>query len=157
MFALDGKTFNIKNLQVHFDRDFKSEDMSGMSSFAMLSEQGDKPASLQVTGLIAFKDINQLADLQSMSSDKDDNGDRKLYRIVNELANAFNIREAKFNGKFSATEHDKLMAWNVSFRLVEQRSVAEQKEQRQRAQTKPQQAENGQLQTALENADEATQ
>lgn len=57
MFALDGQTFNIKNLLVNFSREFKDQDMSGMASLTATSEQGDKAAELEISGLIAFKDL----------------------------------------------------------------------------------------------------
>ncbi|MBF4359882.1 DNA-binding protein, partial [Vibrio anguillarum] len=42
MFALDGVTFGIKNVLVSFEREFKSQDMSGQSSFTDDAEQGEK-------------------------------------------------------------------------------------------------------------------
>ncbi|MBY8075292.1 DNA-binding protein, partial [Vibrio fluvialis] len=62
MFALDGKTFNIKNLSVNFTREYKTQDMSGMSSLTDDSEQGEKAAELEVSGFIAFKNLNQLTE-----------------------------------------------------------------------------------------------
>ncbi|EOG1936431.1 hypothetical protein ACOIPL_003458 [Vibrio fluvialis] len=63
----------------------------------------------------------------------------------------------KFTGRINAREHDTLQAWNVSFELREHNSVAEQKEQRAKEQTKPEQRENTRLKQALNNAEEATQ
>lgn len=92
MFALDGQTFNIKNLLVNFSREFKDQDMSGMASLTATSEQGDKAAELEISGLIAFKDLAQLALLESMSSAKDESGDRKVYRVANDVANALKLK-----------------------------------------------------------------
>ncbi len=156
MFALDGQTFNIKNLLVNFSREFKDQDMSGMASLTATSEQGDKAAELEISGLIAFKDLAQLALLESMSSAKDESGDRKVYRVANDVANALKIKNDKFTGHFSAVQQENKMAWQVSFKLKEHNSVAEQKEQRGRAKNKPQQRENTALQQALQQNAEAT-
>lgn len=156
MFALDGQTFAIKNLLVSFEREFKSQDMSGQSSSTGDADQGEKAATLSVSGLIAFRDLEQLVMLESMSSAKDDNGDRKIYRVVNDLASAFKIRQVKFVGKFSSVQQDNPLAWRVSFTLREYNSIAEQKETRTKETTKPEQRENTRLQQALDNAEEAT-
>jgi hypothetical protein len=131
--------------------------MSGQSSGTEESDQGDKAAKLSVSGLIAFKDIAQVVLLESMSSTKDESGDRKIYRVVNDLANAFKIREVKFVGRFSAVQQDNPLAWRVSFTLRENNSVAEQKETRTKESTQPVQSENTQFKQALENANEAIQ
>lgn len=65
MFALDGQTFNLKNISVGFEREFKAQDMSGMSSLTDDSEQGEKAAMLDVPGIIAFKDLALLAQLET--------------------------------------------------------------------------------------------
>jgi len=149
MFALNGKTFDIKNIVVNFSRDYKSQDMSGMSSMTDDSEQGEKAAELEISGLISFKHLNQLTELEQMSAAKDAAGDREVYRVVNDVANAFKIKMAKFAGKFSITQQESQMAWKVSFRLKEHHSIAEQKEQRHKVKTKPEQRENTLLKEAL--------
>ncbi|MBY7857043.1 DNA-binding protein [Vibrio fluvialis] len=149
MFALDGKTFNIKNLSVNFTREYKTQDMSGMSSLTDDSEQGEKAAELEVSGFIAFKNLNQLTELEQMSAAKDSAGDRTVYRVVNDVANAFKIKTAKFAGQFSVVQQENQMAWQVSFRLREHHSIAEQKEQRFKNATRPEQRENTRLKQAL--------
>lgn len=155
MFALDGQTFGIKNVLVSFEREFKSQDMSGQSSFTDDAEQGEKAAMLDISGLIAFRDLDKLTLLESMSNAKDENGDRKIYRVVNDVANAFKVRNVKFVGKFSAVQQENPLAWRVSFKLREHNSVAEQKEQRAKDQTKPEQRENTRFKQALEANNEA--
>ncbi|AGN34185.1 hypothetical protein VPPG_00060 [Vibrio phage VD1] len=155
MFALDGQTFNLMNISVGFGREFKAQDQSGQSSSTDDSEQGEKAAELDVSGSIAFIDLTSLTTLENMSNAKDENGDRLAYRIVNDVANAFKVKTVKFTGRFSVTQQDNQMAWNVSFKLKEHNSVAEQKEQRQKDQTKPEQRENTRLKQALEQNKEA--
>ena len=155
MFALDGQTFNLKNIQVGFSREFKAQDQSGMSSATDDSEQGEKAAELDISGVISFHDLALLATLQDMSTAKDESGDRMAYRVVNDVVNAFKVKTVKFTGRFSVTPQENQMAWDVSFKLKEHNSVAEQKEQRQKDQTKPEQRENTRLKQALEQNKEA--
>lgn len=157
MFALNGQTFSIKNLVVNFEREFKTQDMSGQTSNTDDAEQGEKASVLSVSGLISFKDISQLADLEKMSSAKDENGDRTIYRVVNEMANAFKIRQVKFSGRFSAEQQTNIMAWMVTFRLKEHHSVAEQKETRKNEQTKAEQTQKTRLKAALQANQEAVE
>ncbi|SHO57903.1 baseplate complex protein [Vibrio quintilis] len=157
MFALDGKTFSIKNLLVNFEREFKTQDMSGQSCNTDDAEQGEKAAKLSVTGLISFTDIEQLKTLEAMSAAKTETGDRKIYRVVDDLANAFKIREVKFSGRFSAEQQSDVMAWQVSFSLREHKSAAEQKEQHQKTKTKATQSQNTRLKQSLMQNKEAIQ
>ncbi|SJN58735.1 DNA-binding protein [Vibrio ruber] len=155
MFALNGQTFGLKNLTVSFERELKSKDMSAQSSGTEQAEQGDKAATLNVSGLIAFHDIHKLEALQTMSSAKDDKGNRMVYTIVEEMANAFKIKKVRFSGRFSAAQQDNVMAWQVSFQLKESNSVAEQKEARQKAQTKAEPIQNPRFQQSLKQNKEA--
>ncbi|MDN4696285.1 DNA-binding protein [Vibrio parahaemolyticus] len=155
MFALNGQTFNLMNISVGFNREFKAQDQSGQSSSTDDAEQGEKAAELDVSGVIAFRDLAFLAMLENMSNAKDESGDRMVYRIVNDVANAFKVKTVKFSGRFSVTPQESQMAWNISFKLKEHNSVAEQKEQREKDQTKPEQRENTRLKQALQANEEA--
>ncbi|MDW6005511.1 baseplate complex protein [Vibrio mangrovi] len=155
MFALNGYTFGLKNLTVGFERELKSKDMSAQSSGTEEAEQGDKAAILNVSGLIAFHDIHKLGVLQMMSSAKDSKGNRMVYTIVEEMANAFKIKDVRFSGRFSATQQENVMAWQVSFQLKESNSVAEQKEARQKEQTKATPTQNPRLKQSLQQNREA--
>ena len=64
------------------------------------------------------------------------------------------IRQIKFTGRINATEHDSLLAWNVSFELREHNSVAEQKENRDKQSRKPNQVQSTRHQQALKEAEE---
>jgi hypothetical protein len=155
MFALDGKTFGLKNLIVNFEREFKSKDMSGQSSATDHAEQGDKAARLSVSGLIAFQDIDRLKTLEAMSAARDSAGERLVYRIVDDVANAFKIRQVKFTGRFSAAQQVGIMAWQVSFHLQEYGSIAERKEQRRKAQPQTTPSQNTRLKQSLQDNQEA--
>lgn len=56
-----------------------------------------------------------------------------MYRIVNDTAAAFGIREVQFSDGVSAREDDTLAAWLVQFTLSEKASNPEKVEQRRAA------------------------
>lgn len=156
MLALDGTPLEIKSLRItSLVKEFKDQDMSGQTSATDVSEQGDKPAKITFAGYIPFKDSESLILLYNMASKKNANDERHVYRIGHAEALALKIRNVRFSGSLQVNEADSLMAWNVSFVLKEHNSVAEQKEQRSKEQTKPEQKQNTQLQQALTQADEA--
>ncbi|MGF1876655.1 DNA-binding protein [Photobacterium frigidiphilum] len=157
MLALDAMPIHVDALRVDMSMELKDQEMSGQSSGTDTSEQGDKGKKLTFSGRIPFIRVDSLTLLYTLASAKDEANTRKVYRIGHDIARALKIRTVKFTGRIQAREHDSLQAWNVSFELREHNSVAEQKEQRAKALTKPEQRENTRLKQALTDAEEATQ
>ncbi|ELA7353995.1 DNA-binding protein [Vibrio alginolyticus] len=157
MLALDGVPINLDSMTVEMSMELKDQDISGQSSGTEVAEQGDKGKKLTFSGRVPFIRIETLTQLYAFASDKDESNARRIYRIGNDIALALKIRNVKFTGRIQAREHETLQAWNVSFELREYNSVAEQKEQRIKAQSKPEQRENTRLKQALISAEEATQ
>lgn len=62
-------------------------------------------------------------------------GQLKMYRIVNDTAAAFGIREVQFSDGVSAREDDSLNAWLVQFTLSEKLSNPERVENRRAGNT----------------------
>lgn len=156
MLTLDRKAINLASMRVEMTLELKDQDMSGQSSSTGTSEQGDKGKKLSVTGRIAFTDVESLTQIYTLASAKDeDTNERKVYRIGNDTAKALKIRNVKFTGNITAREDESLQAWNVSFVLREYNSIAEQKEQRAKEKTKPEQRDNTRQKQALKNAEEA--
>jgi len=156
MLALDGQLLAIKSIRItSLVKEFKDQDMSGQTSATDVSEQGDKPAKITFAGYIPFSNRDALIALYNLASKKDESNERHVYRIGHEEAAALKIRNVRFSGSLQVSESESLMAWNVSFVLKEHHSVAEQKEQRTKEQTKPEQKQNTQLKAALAQADEA--
>lgn len=156
MLALDGDPILLSSMKVDMSMELKEQDMSGQSSGTEAAEQGDKGKKLTFSGVIPFSDVETLTKIYTLASQKDENDDRKVYRIGNDIAAALKIRNVKFSGRIRARESESLLAWNVSFDLREHNSVAEQKEQRAKVKTKPEQRENSRLKQALLHADEST-
>ncbi len=154
MLSLNGETLRLDSMTVSMSMEIKDQDMSGQSSSTDNAEQGDKGKKLTFSGTIAFKNIDVLTKLYELASAKDENGNRQVYRVANDTARSLKIRESKFTGTITAREHSNLLAWNVSFSLREYNGVAEQKENREKQQTKPEQTQNTRLQQALKDAEE---
>ncbi|WP_019615471.1 hypothetical protein [Psychromonas ossibalaenae] len=154
MLSLNGIIVKLDAMTVGMSMELKDQDMSGQSSGTDTAEQGDKGKKLSVAGIIPFKSLWILTLLYQLASAKDKHGNRKVYRVGNILSLALKIRQAKFTGSINATEHDSLLAWNVSFELREYNGVAEQKENRQKQQTKATQEQNTRHQQALKDAEE---
>lgn len=155
MLSLNGEVLKLDAMKVAMSMELKDQDMSGQSSGTDAAEQGDKGKKLSFAGTIPFKSVSILTKLYQLASAKDESDNRQVYRVGNDLARALKIREAKFTGNVNATEHGSLLAWNVSFELREHNGVAEQKENRQKQQTKPQQVQNTRHQQALKEAEAA--
>lgn len=153
MLSLNGQIIKMDAMTVAMTMELKDQDMSGQSSGTDAAEQGDKGKKLTFAGIIPFKSVETLSKLYQLASAKDDSDSRATYRIGSDLARALKIRQAKFTGSINATEHGSLLAWKVSFDLREVNGVAEQKENRKNAQSKPEQTQNTRLQQALKDAE----
>ncbi|TMS86217.1 hypothetical protein CWB69_20435, partial [Pseudoalteromonas sp. S980] len=98
---------------------------------------------------IPFNESASLALLISKAKALDENGARIIYTVNNELAAAYKIRKAKFDGEAKATELEDKRAWQVTFKLVEVQSVSEREQQ----QLDEQATENAQPQASTSNDD----
>ncbi|MBP3140145.1 DNA-binding protein [Aliivibrio fischeri] len=154
MLTLNGEFFALTSMRVEVSMELKDQDMSGQSSGTDTAEQGDKGKKLSISGLIPFSQTDTLTRLYQLASAKDERKNRVIYRIGHDIAKALKIRQIKFTGRINATEHDSLLAWNVSFELREHNSVAEQKENRDKQSSKPNQVQSTRHQQALKEAEE---
>lgn len=154
MLSLNGEVIKLNDMTVNMSMELKDQDMSGQSSATDVAEQGDKGKKLSFAGTLPFKSLDTLTKLYQLASAKDEGDNRQVYRVGNDLAKALKIREAKFTNNITANEHATLLAWNVSFELREHNGVAEQKENRLKATTKPEQKQNTRHQQALLDAEQ---
>ncbi|MCY1288820.1 hypothetical protein D9M70_378810 [compost metagenome] len=129
---LDGEQVQGKELKVVACLPIESGDLSGQTSATDQAHQGFKPKTLSASMLIPFRDQAHLKALLRLAEATDGGGQRKVYRIVNDTANAFGIRQVRFAENVFAREDDSLAAWRVQFDLVEKLSNPERVEQRRR-------------------------
>lgn len=140
---LDGRKVEGKNLKVTASLSIESDDMSGQTSNTESAHKGFKPKSLMVTLTIPFKDDGQLRTLMTMAEATESGGQRKTYRVVNDTAAAFGVRQVQFSDSVSAREADTIKAWMVQFTLTEKLSNPEKVEKRRTASTVKQQSASG--------------
>lgn len=130
---LDGQKVGGKSLKVTANLRIGSEDLSGQTSNTESSHTGFKPKELSVSLLIPYREGSHLTALVSLAEATSDGGQLKTYRIVNDTAEAFGVRQVRFGERLSVREDDKLSAWQVQFSLAESLSNPERVETRRPA------------------------
>lgn len=130
---LDGQQVLGKRMKVTANLRIDSEDLSGQTSGSEKAHKGFKPKTLAVSLQIAFVDHAQLKTLMRLAEGTAGGGQLRTYRIVNDTASAFGIRQVQFTDGVSAREDDTLASWSVQFTLTEKQSNPEKVEQRRAA------------------------
>ncbi|MGT3071947.1 baseplate complex protein [Pseudomonas putida] len=141
---LDGEQIRGRQMKVTGDLRIESGDMSGQTSNSDTSHKGFKPKTLNVTLQIRFIDANDLRTIMRLAEATDTGGQRKVYRIVNDTATAFGMRQVEFSDGVSAREEDTLRAWRVQFTLTEKLSNSERVEKRRAGNSVNTQSASGQ-------------
>ena len=145
---LDGEQVRGKNLKVTANLRIESGDMSGQTSNTDTAHKGFKPKTLAVTLQIRFVDHPFLRSLMRLAEATGAGGQLKTYRVVNDTASAFGVRQVEFSDGVSAREDDTLRAWLVQFTLSEKLSNPERVETRRAGKGVTQQGAPGQSVTA---------
>ena len=127
---IDGQKIKGKSLKVTANLRIESADMSGQTSNTGSSHKGFKPKTLTVALMIPFRDSTHLTDLMRLAEATGAGGQPKAYRVVNDTAAAFGVRQAQFSDNVSVREDDNLSAWRVQFTLSEKMSNPERVETR---------------------------
>ena len=127
---LDGEQVRGKNLKVTANLRIESDDLSGQTSNTDSAHKGFKPKTLAVTLQIPFVDSAFLRSLMRLAEATGSGGQLKTYRVVNDTASAFGVRQVEFTDGVSAREDDTLRAWLVQFTLSEKLSNPEKVESR---------------------------
>jgi len=140
---LDGQKVRGKGLKITANLRIETEDMSGQTSNTDAAHKGFKPKALTVSLLIPYRDSADLTQLMGWAQATAGGGQRKTYRIVNDTAAAFGVRQVEFSDNLSAREDDSLAAWRVQFSLTEKLSIAERVETRRPASKVTQQSAPG--------------
>jgi hypothetical protein len=130
---LDGEQIIGHRLKVTANLKIDSDDMSGQTSSTDKSHKGFKPKTLTVAMMIRYKDSAQLRTLMRLAEGTGGGGQLRTYRIVNDTAEAFGIRQVQFSDGVSAREDDTLSQWIIQFTLSEKLSNPEKVESRRAA------------------------
>jgi hypothetical protein len=124
---LDGEQILGKKMKITANLRIEADDMSGQTSSTDKGHKGFKPKTLTVTLMIPFVDKDQLRTLMRLAESTASGGQLRKYRIVNDTAAAFGIREVEFSEGVSAREDDSLAQWLVQFTLSEKLSNPERR------------------------------
>ena len=127
---LDGEQVRGKNIKITANLRIEEDDLSGQSSNSAAAHKGFKPKTLTCSMQVRFQDSADLRDLLRLAEATDAGGKPKVYRVVNDTAKAFGVRQVRFADGVSAREDDSLRAWSIQYTLVEHLSVAERVESR---------------------------
>jgi hypothetical protein len=127
---LNGEQIIGKRMKVTANLKIESDDMSGQTSGTEKSHKGFKPKTLTVALNIPFKDKDNMRTVMRLAESTQGGGQRTTYRIVNDTAEAFGIRQVEFTDGVSAREDDTLNQWIVQFTLSEKLSNPEKVENR---------------------------
>lgn len=127
---LNGEQIIGNRMKVTANLKIESDDMSGQTSGTETSHKGFKPKTLAVALTIPYKDMTNLRTLMRLAESTQGGGQRTTYRIVNDTAEAFGIRQVEFTDGVSAREDDSLNQWIIQFTLSEKLSNPEKVESR---------------------------
>lgn len=130
LLLLDGQPVEGKTLKVTGNLRIEAEDLSGQTSNTDTAHKGFKPKTLTVTLTIPYVHGAWLRSLMRLAEATESGGQLKTYRIVNDTAEAFGIRQVRFADSVSAREDDSLACWRVQFGLAEKTSNPEKVEKR---------------------------
>lgn len=132
---LDGQKVHGKALKVSANLRIESEDLSGQTSHTGRAHTGFKPKTLTVSLVVPYVDRSHLETLIRLAEATAADGQLHTYRLVNDSAEAFGVRQVQFSDNLSIREDDHLHAWQVQFGLIEQHSNPERVERRRPAST----------------------
>lgn len=128
----NGKPFEIqlKELEVRLTLELPNKDASANGSSTATLNGGIKPKKLTVNGTLPGEQAEHLTNLIRKAEAIDDSGKRQVYTISDKTADTADIREVIFHERLDVRKRENLNAWQISFSLLENKSVAEQKEAR---------------------------
>lgn len=108
----------------------EADELGGQTSATDKSHKGFKPKTLTVALTIPYKALEDLRTIMRLAEATAGGGQLQTYRIVNDTAKAFGIRQVTFSDGVSAREDDTLAQWIVQFTLSEKLSNPEKVENR---------------------------
>lgn len=122
------KTFS--DIEVRLTLEMPNDDASGKTSSTETLNGGVKPKKLSVSCTLPMRESKSLTKLIKMAESVEKDGNRSVYTVSDETADAADIREVIFHDRLDVRKRDNLLAWQISFTLREHKSVPEVKEQR---------------------------
>lgn len=150
--TLDGQRLVGNEIKVQITYTIETDDLSGQGSSTADADTGHKAQLIRIRMLISQSNPDNLSTIRQLAGKLDEDGSRHIYTIVNDTAEAMDIRQVAFFGEMAVREDNTLKAWRVTFQLKEHRSVAEKQQEKQDAKTK---AEVAQTTTTAQDVPQA--
>ena len=120
-----------KNLEISSGFNIKTRALAGQSSSTARSDEGIEPATITVKFLIEYEDKEFLKKVTSIAKALNEDQSTVVYDVVCDLSEAMDIKQVQFSKHFRvAPASETLLAWQVSFTLVEYNSTSEKEEVR---------------------------
>lgn len=123
--SINGSMLPMKNCRVDPSFEIKEADVSGQTSSTAKAKQGNKGATLNVSGIVPFSDPSTLSRIYKLAKATSLDGSSPIYTIGCDTAKVLGIRRVSFTGRVGATEMQGLRAWQVTFTLREHMSPNE--------------------------------
>ena len=118
------------SLSVRVVLELVNTDASGNTSGTETLNGGTKAKKINITAQLAMKDASSLSKLIKVAESTEESGQRTVYTVSDDTADAVDIREVIFHDRLEINKADKLLALNIGFTLLEYKSVPEVAEQR---------------------------
>ena len=145
---LNGITLPGLDHRVTITEQIERKDLSGETSFSAGSHGGWKPALVSVRLLIDMEHPEELAALRAHFHLADEtSGAPALWTITEPTAQALGIHQVRFTDFLRVTSAERERMWEVTFTLIEEKSIPERSEARRPPPTEAQPGDPGGLQT----------
>lgn len=122
--------FDLLNLKVNGSLALVNKKLSGQGSSTSTTPAGNKPKTLSFAGQMPMEKKSELKHMVSVAEALQENGDRAVFTISDDIADIYNIRQVIFSDSLKITEDSNTRSWSVSGSFEEYKSVAEKKESR---------------------------
>lgn len=126
-----------KNINISASAEFDRKSLSGQTSSSAVAAKGNKPKKVSVSMVIDTRKAENLTKLLEMAEALDEKNNPIIYTVADPQCQAMNIRQVIFNSGVNSKKDGTLEVYNVNFSLLESNSVAEKKEEREKAKAVP--------------------
>jgi len=129
---LDGKQVPGYDHRVSVTEQIERGDLSGETSTTAASHKGYKPAVVNVRCKVRMEDPEQVSQLRRLYHTLDDAGQApRVWYITEPTASAMGVFRVQFSDFFKVEPQDGPRVWDLSFALIEVRSIPEKTEERE--------------------------
>ena len=126
-----------KDVTISVSAELDRKSLSGQTSSSAVSSAGNKPKKISVGLKIDVQKAGNLTKLLELAEALDSKNNPVIYTVADPQCQAMKVRQVIFMGTIGSKKDQSLEVYNVSFSLQESNSVAEKKEEREKAKAVP--------------------